>query len=206
MGLSVKWASCNVGAVRPEGNGCYFAWGEVNPKSSFSWDTYYWLVGGSDASYIRKYHISDGRYASVWYNEAKFCGDGFSTLQPSDDAATVNLGSSWRTPTKEEWEELLDYRNCKWTWTEDYNGGGVNGYVVMSRKTGNSIFLPAAGLAVLDRIDCVNSKINYWSSTLKTTLDAYILKGTKYRSFDLENRGLDSSTRQLGCPIRAVCP
>ncbi len=35
-----KWANMNVGASSPEEYGAYFAWGEISPKSSYSWDNY----------------------------------------------------------------------------------------------------------------------------------------------------------------------
>lgn len=38
LGLSVKWATCNIGAEKPEDYGAYFAWGETTPKDNFSWD------------------------------------------------------------------------------------------------------------------------------------------------------------------------
>ena len=39
LGLSVKWATCNVGATTPEGYGDYFAWGETEPKDYYYWNT-----------------------------------------------------------------------------------------------------------------------------------------------------------------------
>ena len=40
LGLSVKWATCNIGAINPEEYGDYFAWGEVEPKEVYDWSTY----------------------------------------------------------------------------------------------------------------------------------------------------------------------
>ena len=99
---SIKWASCNVGAEKPEDYGNYYAWGEVLPKEDYSWATY-------------KY--ANGTY---WYDPklTKYCNDaskgddGFTdnktTLEPEDDAAYFNWGGSWRMPTYAEWDELLD--------------------------------------------------------------------------------------------------
>lgn len=36
LGLSVKWATCNIGADSPEEFGDYFAWGEVKTKASYN--------------------------------------------------------------------------------------------------------------------------------------------------------------------------
>ena len=40
LGLSVKWATCNVGATKPEEYGYYYAWGETAPKSSYLENNY----------------------------------------------------------------------------------------------------------------------------------------------------------------------
>ena len=51
LGLSVKWATCNVGAKRPEEYGDYFAWGEVRPKSVYDNETYKYKANTLDAQY-----------------------------------------------------------------------------------------------------------------------------------------------------------
>ena len=48
------WATCNIGANRPEEYGDYFAWGEVSPKKAYSHDNYKW----SDYS---KYNETDNK-------------------------------------------------------------------------------------------------------------------------------------------------
>lgn len=87
LGLSVKWATCNVGATSPEEFGDYFAWGETNPKKSYPAAT------------------------SVTYG--KKMRDITNNLQY--DAATANWGNGWRMPTKAEIKELKD--RCTWSWT-----------------------------------------------------------------------------------------
>lgn len=123
-----KWAKCNVGASTPEEYGDYFAWGETEPKDNYGWSTYKWYDESTDQ--LTKY-CTDAYYGTV---------DNKTTLEPEDDAATVNWGDDWRIPTQEEWKELLE--NCTWTWTTE---NGVNGYIVIS-SNGNKIFLPAAGM------------------------------------------------------------
>ena len=99
LGLSVKWASCNVGASSPEDYGDYFAWGEIETKSTYA----------SSNSVTYSVSIND------------FSGNA------GYDAATANWGGSWRMPTYTEIDELLD--KCTWTWTtlNDVNGYEVTG-------------------------------------------------------------------------------
>ena len=117
MGVSVKWATRNLGAISPEDYGDYFAWGETEPKEVYSWQTY-------QDNLLNKYNNIDG----------------LTTLLLEDDAAHVNWGDKWRIPSNEERNELIE--NCTWTWTT-YND--VSGYKAISKTTGNSIFIPAVG-------------------------------------------------------------
>ena len=128
MGLSVKWADRNVGASKPEEYGDYFAWGETEPKSTYSWSTYKWCNGSETT--LTKYNTNSS-YGTV---------DNKTILDLSDDAARANWGGSWRMPTDAELTELRE--QCTWTWTTQ---NGVNGYKVTSKSNGNSIFLLAAG-------------------------------------------------------------
>jgi len=142
LGLSVKWASCNVGAEKPEDYGDYFAWGETKPKSDYSWSTYFDTKDNGDS--FTKYNNNGGK----------------TKLDPKDDAATANWGSNWRMPTKAEQDELST--NCTWTWTTQ---NGVKGYKVTG-KNGNSIFLPAAGYRDYSDLYTAGSWGDYWSSSL----------------------------------------
>ena len=89
LGLSVKWATCNVGAKSPEEYGDYYAWGEVNTKDSYT---------QSNSATLRK---DMGDIAG----KARY------------DVARANLGEPWRMPTQAEFEELMDEDNCTWNWT-----------------------------------------------------------------------------------------
>ena len=121
LGLSVKWATCNVGATSPEGSGNLYAWGETAPKNEYSYENYKW------GYYEYKYYNDD--YDFVFDYEG-------NVLKPEDDAATVNMGGKWRMPTKEEMEELCN--ECFW---EYRILNGVEGRSVIG-PNGNSIFLP----------------------------------------------------------------
>lgn len=148
LGLSVKWASYNVGAESPEEYGGYYAWGETEEKSDYSWSTYKWCNGSYDTQI--KY-CTDSYYGTV---------DNKTILEPEDDAATVNWGGNWRMPTLSEMEELMN--ECDWVWT---SVNGVNGYLVTG-STGNSIFLPAAGCRYGTDVSYRGSLGYYWSATL----------------------------------------
>ena len=182
LGLSVKWASCNVGANKPEEYGDYFAWGEVKPKEDYDWSTYKHCRGSYDS--MTKYCTSSS-YGIV---------DNKTVLDPSDDAATVNWGGSWRMPTRAEQDELR--KKCKWTWTSQ---NGVKGYKVIGRN-GNSIFLPAEGYMFEGTLNKAGSYGGYWSSSLDTSPDfAY------YVLFDSDLVDRYFSNRYYGLAVRPVC-
>ena len=180
LGLSVKWATMNVGATSPEGYGYYFAWGETQPKSTYDLSTYFDSVDGSDSNFN------------------KYCMGKKATLAPEDDAAHVNWGGDWRMPKIDEMDELRD--NCTWTWTTQ---NGVNGYKVTSKKNGNSIFLPAAGDRYDNSLVQVGSRGIYWSSSL------FRADASLAHSLDFESDFADTmfaNFRSDGYSVRAVCP
>ena len=183
LGLSVKWAICNVGANSPEEYGDYFAWGEVKPKGVYDWSTYKYCNGSYNT--LTKYN-SDSRYGRV---------DNKSTLEAQDDAATANWGGAWRMPTKAEQDELRT--KCKWVWTKL---NGVNGYKVIG-PNGNSIFLPAAGYLINSSLFSARSYGYYWSSSLYAGGPdfAYYV----YFNSGFVNRG--SNGRYYGLSVRPVC-
>lgn len=140
------WAKRNVGADSPEGNGNFFAWGEIRQKEKYSWSTYLWCNGTSKE--LKKY-CTTGDYGTV---------DNKIELDPEDDAAYVNWGESWRMPTYDQFEELRTH--CMWKWTQQ---NGVKGCLVTG-PNGNTMFLPAAG----DRSDAsyYSGAGFYWTRTL----------------------------------------
>ena len=184
LGLSVKWATCNVGATKPEEYGDYFAWGETEPKSTYSWSTYKWCNGSYDTQ--TKY-CTKSSYGTV---------DNKTQLELSDDAARANWGGSWRMPTRAEQDELRE--NCTWTWTTQ---NGVNGYKVTSKKNGNSIFFPAAGCRDGSSLSGAGSYGNYWSSSLYAD-DPY---GACSLYFYSDGVGWYGSSRIVGFTVRPVC-
>ena len=179
LGLSVKWATCNVGAESPEECGTYFQWGETNEDKVCDWSTYKWCNG----------YYSD----LTKYNE----NDNITTIELCDDAASVNWGGAWRMPTSAEWKELLN--NCTWKQT---NKNGTSGYIITATN-GNSIFLPFAGY-LMD--GAVYGKIKYgfyWSSSLNTEnlRCAYRLDVRSNSAY----LGINSTNRDEGQSVRPVC-
>lgn len=124
LGLSVKWATCNLGAYSLIEKGSTFSWGEVMRGKYHNWESYKYSEGNS--SYVTKYCD----------NEVIGVNDRKTTLELSDDAAYVNWGTDWRIPTEKEFSELLN--ECSWKLDSINN---VKGYQVIG-KNGNSIFLP----------------------------------------------------------------
>ena len=183
----LKWATCNVGATTPEEYGDYFAWGETEPKDYYYWNTYKWCNGSYDT--MTKY-CTDSEDGTV---------DNKTTLELTDDAARVNWGGKWRMPTKAEYDELINRSNCTWTRTTQ---NGVKGYKVISKKNGNSIFLPGAGYRYDDSLRYAGSYGYYWSSSLGTS-------GSNYACsvyFDSSYVDWDSyGYRCNGRSVRAVC-
>ena len=184
LGLSVKWATCNVGASTPEGYGYYFAWGETQPKSTYNWTTYKWCRGSYKM--LTKYN-THSLFGTV---------DNKTTLDLSDDAASANWGGSWRMPTKAEQDELRN--NCTWTWTTQ---NGVNGYKVTSKSNGNSIFLPAAGCRRVSSLYDAGSFGSYWSSSLSTANSDYACRLFFFSSYV----DWGSNDRYCGFSVRPVC-
>ena len=194
LGLSVKWASCNLGASKPADYGGYYQWAGTNNVS----DTGIYL----DVSNC-PYHTGSDQF-SGWtkYNTIESYGtvDNKTILEAKDDAASVVLGGKWRIPTYGEWEELRNTDNCSWTWTTI---DGVNGYKVQSKKPGytdNWIFLPAAGVRYGGGLSSVGSDCYYWSSSL----EAYGPCNAYCMLFDSSDVGRGLSRRDNGFSIRPV--
>lgn len=175
LGLSVKWATCNVGAEIPEQFGHYFAWGENDSKNLYTWANYKFIDNGKFTKYD-----SDSVENIL--------------LDSIDDVATCKWGNNWRMPTDDEWHELRN--QCKWIWTTI---NGVAGYRVLAQN-GNSIFLPAAGYKLNQSTFYTNTIGVYWSSNLLSTYpqNAYNLY------FDAKIYNRNGSDRFNGQSVRPV--
>lgn len=210
LGLSVRWATCNVGAENPAEYGDYYAWGELEPYYE---DGYarelpqtHWKNGksrGYNASSYRFYKDSYHRLTKYCYNaEQGYKGftDNKRTLDLEDDVAHVLWGDDWRMPTLDEFQELID--SCTWTWTTFKN---VKGYAVTGNKPGyekRTIFLPATGGRDGTALFHVDSIGYYWSSSISPNSinnSCGIMMGPDKPSVDM-------SLRFDGFAVRPVCP
>ena len=170
------WATCNVGAANPWNYGDYYAWGETQPKTDYSWNNYRYCNGDYDK--LTKYN-NDADYGTV---------DNKKTLEPADDVATAIFGAEYSTPTYDDWQELIN--ECYWVWTWNYNNHEVGGCIVYRAKTEADkgvkinedgtpsalyslsdahIFLPAAGYRVNASLGRAGSRGYYWSASLYTS-------------------------------------
>ena len=168
LGLSVKWATCNIGAKYPEQVGDYISWSELGPKRDYPFET---PATGKEMKDIS----GDVQY----------------------DAATKLWGSSWRIPTKEEFEELI--KNCTLKATDIK---GYKGMEFTSKINGRKIFLPFAGQISYDGYYGVGNLGRYWTSTPSP------IYGTNDRAYNAEiEKGatVDNIGRMVGLTIRPVC-
>lgn len=197
LGLSVKWAMCNLGASAPEEYGLYYQWGDTegygsdtSDGKSFFWSDYKWCNGAANSL--------------IKYNSWTIYGDvvdNLTVLETVDDAASAALGGSWRMPTAEECQELIN--KCTWTWT---TLNGINGYKVQSTVDGytdNWIFLPAAGWRITNTLSDKNS-LGYWSKSIGIGSDA-ACSIYYYPNEDSHDVDLGNTSRPIGFSIRPVC-
>ena len=187
------WANCNVGTNKPEGLGDYFAWGEVTPKTTYSWANYAHCNGAADQ--LTKY-CNDPAFG---YNQFT---DTLTKLMMADDAGWCNFDTNKgpRIPSKAQWQEL--YQNTTHTWT---TLNGVEG-VLFEASNGNSIFLPAAGMRHDDGNTVGVEHGYYWLNSL------YEGNPTSAWNFmigaDLHVIGNSTATaeRYIGFSVRPVRP
>lgn len=162
LGLGVKWATYNVGASQSTDDGFFFAWGETFSKNDYNCTTYKYCEGkkvdGELPKDFTKY-CNNSNYGIVDYD---------LHLLAADDAATANWGDSWRMPTTEEFQDLLDF--CTWEWTENLNGTGIAGSVGTSKVNGNTIFFPTAGARYKSNYIFVRERGYYWTRSLNGKL------------------------------------
>lgn len=199
LGLSVKWAKCNLGAENPWDYGDYYSWGEIEPKAEYTWGSYKWMNPNMAYKYgYTKYTIDDENYWGCWYDdESNFIGDGKASLDLEDDAAAANLGSPWRMPTKSEFDELLQCEKQVAVYS------GVGGVKIIG-SNGNSIFFPLAGCRDASDLLNVGWRYYYWSSTLDSTGYAWFFYFVSANGYQyLTSSGLDNVT---GASIRPVQP
>lgn len=178
------WADRNVGAQNPEDYGNYYAWGETVPKEVYDWINY--VYSDNNGRFTKYCTVSD-------YGQNGFT-DYLTTLEASDDAATVNLGDKARMPSDDEWQELIDNTTSTWT-----TRNGVYGRL-LTASNGKSLFLPAAGFRYDSTPDPAGEYGHYWSSKLyvRDPNDAWGFY------FYYGNQDMGSYYRGRGLSVRAV--
>ncbi len=188
------WATYNLGASAPEEFGAYFAWGETQPKETYNWS--------KDGDYKYGIRNTDDKIdgGMTKYNST----DNLLTLESSDDAAHVNWGGDWRTPTKADYEELIEACNAQWT--DNYNDTGVTG-VVLTSKTDETkfIFLPAAGYYTNQGYFDNGTHCKFWCSSVYET--EYPAAWSLNVQNDMEmgmSAVIGANPRNMGLSIRPV--
>lgn len=200
LGLSVNWASCNIGSQSPEEFGDYYAWGETYTKASYNRMTYK-FSGGKEGllESLTDYVKYKGTENKQNPNDSK--------LEECDDVAHILWGGSWRMPTKAEIKELVE--SCDWVF-EEFNK--IMGCWAISKINGNKIFFPLAGYIHDDVVYDVGLSGKYWASELRGDMcfEAYQI----WISFAdnlarMENKSSvflsDDGERENGRSVRPVC-
>ena len=192
LGLSsgTLWATCNIGATSPEEYGDYFAWGETVPnKENYAWLTTAWV------------YTDNGKVCFTKYNTDSESGevDNKTELDPEDDAAYVNWGPEWRTPTADQIQELLN--QCTWSSVQTVNG--VKGRQ-LTGPSGKSIFLPLSGQRSGANVSSVGSQGNYWARELFYNNNGYQPNNAFKLYFGTSVRQKSSSMRYYGLTVRPV--
>ena len=177
----ILWAVRNIGADNPEDTGEFFAWGETESKSDFSWGEYSYCEGSETT--MTKYCILSP-YGII---------DNVLHLDDEDDVAKVRLGGAWRMPTVDEFDELIN--SCTWTWITQ---NGIKGYRVTGIN-GNSLFLPTTGYKDGTTLKGSTSGY-YWTSSL------YLDKSShgKRLSFNSNATNNGQAGRHYGFTVRPV--
>ena len=168
------WATCNVGADKPEEFGYYYAWGETSTKNSYYSSNYKWYNGSDDS--FTKYGKDDVLYLS-------------------DDAAYVNWGSNWRMPNDYDFRELINTHN---TTTEKVTQNGVIGLKITSKSNGKSIFLPLPGYINGSTLIGAGTNAYYWSS------ETYDEERVCYLHIQNGDVTVSDCSRYMGQSIRPV--
>lgn len=176
----ITWGDRNIGAFYISDHGMYYQWGSTsNVGGSAYWDNYKW--SNADGTKLKKYGFDD--YLSV--------------LQPEDDPAANTSRTGWRTPTKEEWDELKTY--CSWTPAQKH---GVSGYIVKNDDTGDFIFLPIHTTYIGQGGEHTSRGGFYWTSSLAMNGNPYLAHVAEVVSPDQMVDILEP--RYLGLMVRPV--
>lgn len=201
LGLSVKWAKCNLGAKTETDYGDYYAWGEVETKSDYSWATYTRHTNGTYSNKNKKVFI---KYCPTAKESTYWAGTGSADNKlvldlgdDGDDIVNKLYGENYRMPTEAEFNELLDTTKVTNTLTTK---NGVNGREFTSLINGNTLFIPTAGCYAGSSLYYAGSFGFYWSSSLYLGRPS----GAWRLGFDSDNISMYNYDRYYGLSIRPV--
>ena len=223
------WADRNIGATDIYDGGKLFQWGDPTPydvpehtngtinegQKMFSWSDYKWNPSG-DSSTFTKYNETDGKI----------------TLDPEDDAAHVNMGGTWKMPTKEQVIELFKETTqelyakltedsdpvkvangvynendgyVSWTYIDGHTSGEASGklaYIVLTSKTNGNFLVVPSSVVVNDGYVGVVGNGGFFWSS---SVDSGIVYGAWYGYFDDIGYGVgDYGNRCVGVCVRGV--
>lgn len=182
LGLSVDWASKNVGALRAEEFGDYYSWGDTKTAQSVINIANYWDFNTETRAYVK-------------YNTSSMI------LESADDVASVKFAGNFRIPSPAEVQELFD--KCTWIYAS-YKG--VVGYVVSSNVNGKSIFFPCAGYGAEKGYVNAGKSGLYWTNISAAIQGSGSDLAAFAKAFSMWPDRLDCADahKYLACPIRPV--
>lgn len=203
------WATCNIGAKKPQDRGLYFAWGETygyKGEEHVFYKNYKWHDDIGCGTYVHgfnKYTREDNDKLGGWYKNDTYIGTtvegveykDLTELLPEDDAATICWGNDWCMPTESQIAELIDTANTSLRVTRHK---GIKGLKVKSKRNNNSIFLPTSGNRTFMLYNA-KKRGYYWSKSLsKSSICANSL------AFKPDSVFIDEGIRSDGFVIRPV--
>ena len=196
------FATCNVGATKPQEYGYYFWWGDT---VGYRHDGSKWVsVDGKDTSI--KFNNTSPANTLYGKDSAALADyvDANGNLKPAYDAATAHLGAPWRMMTTDELNKLTSTDYCQRQWVTEYKGVSVNGYVVKGKEgtayENNEVFFPAAGYGDGSSLDTASPCGYCWSSTPSSGSS----NGASYLRFHSSMFDVSRTLRYYGQSVRAV--
>ena len=184
LGLSVKWATMNVGAKTEEDYGHYYMWGSITPNTP---DECNWAN--------TPFNNGATSYDTTYFNSVKDTVIPNKVLAKEYDVAVQIMGGDWRMPTKNECQEL--YKNTTQSWVTI---NGVNGRKFTSKTdTSKYIFIPAAGYYYNGSVSEVGAYGYIWSSTISSPYSK-----ARFLRFRSSTCGASTTERCYGMSVRGV--
>lgn len=184
LGLSVNWATMNVGATKPEDVGSFYAWGEVTPRGdTYSWTQYKFCNDEYGHSFSKYVVYTPYDYGTV---------DNKTTLEMIDDVAHTKWGGKWRMPTASECEELIE--KCSFS-KKQYEE-----MVIVNGPNGKSIVFPWAEYKSGGAFSFYSNTCGYWTSSLGSRPD-----NSMFLELNYSYAHVWETERVCGMLIRPVC-